>query len=307
MKKQFLLTAALGFLPLQTVCAISVDKYKFNRVDVAKGLSNSEEKCIYKDKTGFTWFGTPSGLSGEIRAESVPEGGARFVVELPCRNETDLPPASEENGINEEEAAFEAEFKQNASPKLLIVEDNKDLVNLIASRFKDHYTILQAGDGAEGLETALKEIPDIILSDVMTPHMDGIEMRKHNQALFGEQIRIEPSKIIVNSLDKQLIKRVLEYTEANISNPNFSVEELSRELGMSRVHLYKKLSSLSGKTPIEFIRIIRLKRAAQLLQESRLTVSEIAYEVGFNNPRYFRKYFKDEFGVLPSQYGAPNE
>ena len=71
---------------------------------------------------------------------------------------------------------------------------------------------------------------------------------------------------------------------------------------MSRVHLYKKLLQITGKTPIEFIRTIRLKRAAQLLRESQLYVSEIAYEVGFNNPKYFSKYFKDEFGVLPSAY-----
>lgn len=217
----------------------------------------------------------------------------------------------------------------------------------------------------EGLKIAYREIPDLILSDVMMPRLDGVEMskkikadirtshiplilltaksgeesklegltagaddyitkpfnleillvkihnlveaRKRNREIFKDQIRIEPSKIAVSSLDEQLIKKALEYTEVNISNPDFSVEELSRELGMSRVHLYKKLSSLTGKTPIEFIRVIRLKRAAQLLEESQLTVSEIAYEVGFNNPKYFRKYFKDEFGVLPSQYGTRNE
>ncbi|MDR1938342.1 MAG: response regulator [Tannerellaceae bacterium] len=310
---------------------------------------------------------------GEIWAEPVAEGGGvRFVVLLPCKEETASeanahPAASpdEEKDINDEEAAFEVEFKQNTSPKLLIVEDNKDLRNLLSSRLKENYTILQAGDGAEGLEIAFREIPDMILSDVMMPRMNGIEMskrikgdirtshipvilltaktgdesklegltagaddyitkpfnqeilqikihnlietRKRNQALFDEQIRIEPSKIVVNSLDEQLIRKAIEYTEANIANPDFSVEELSRELGMSRVHLYKKLSSLSGKTPIEFIRVIRLKRAAQLLKESDLTVSEIAYAVGFNNPKYFRKYFKDEFGILPSQYGPRNE
>jgi signal transduction histidine kinase/ligand-binding sensor domain-containing protein/DNA-binding response OmpR family regulator len=295
---------------------------------------------------------------GEIHAERMPQGGSRFVVVLPCTDET-----TEE--ADADEAAFEAELKRSDSPKLLIVEDNKDLRNLISSRFREHYTILQAGDGVEGLELALKEIPDLILSDVMMPRMDGIEMsrqikgdirtshiplilltaktgeesklegltagaddyiskpfnqeilqikirnlietRKRKQDLFDKQIRIEPSKIVVNSLDEQLIRKAIDYTEANISNPDFSVEELSRELGMSRVHLYKKLSSLAGKTPIEFIRVIRLKRAAQLLKESRLTVSEIAYEVGFNNPKYFRKYFKDEFGVLPSQYSAQNE
>ena len=68
---------------------------------------------------------------------------------------------------------------------------------------------------------------------------------------------------------------------------------------MSRVHLYKKLLQITGKTPIEFIRVIRLKRAAQMLRESQQNVSEIAYQLGFNNPKYFSKYFKDEFGVLP--------
>jgi len=83
---------------------------------------------------------------------------------------------------------------------------------------------------------------------------------------------------------------------------DLSVEELSRHLGMSRVHLYKRMRQVTGKTPIEFIRVLRLKRAAQLLRESQLNVSEIAYQVGFNNPKYFSTYFKEEFGVLPSVY-----
>ena len=102
--------------------------------------------------------------------------------------------------------------------------------------------------------------------------------------------------------DEQLVADAIKYVEANIGRSDLSVEELSRELGMSRVHLYKKLSQITGKTPIEFIRIIRLKRAAQLLRESQRNVSEIAYQLGFNNPKYFSKYFRDEFGVLPSVY-----
>ena len=129
-----------------------------------------------------------------------------------------------------------------------------------------------------------------------------IESRKKMQSMLKEPIPIEPSRITVNNIDEELIRKALEYTEANISNPDFSVEELSKELGMSRVHLYKKLLSLTGKTPIEFIRLVRLKRVAQLLKESKMNVSEIAYEVGFNHPKYFRKYFKEEFGVLPSQF-----
>ena len=112
----------------------------------------------------------------------------------------------------------------------------------------------------------------------------------------------EPSEIAITSLDEKLVENAIKYVEANIGRCDLSVEELSRGLGMSRVHLYKKLLQITGKTPIEFIRVIRLKRAAQMLRESQQNVSEIAYQLGFNNPKYFSKYFKDEFGVLPSVY-----
>lgn len=133
-----------------------------------------------------------------------------------------------------------------------------------------------------------------------------ISQRESLRNAFQKQIVINPSEISVTSLDEKLILKAISTVEKNISNPDFSVEELSRELAMSRVHLYKKLLSLTGKSPIEFIRVIRLKRAAQLLEKSQLSISEIAYEVGFNNPKYFTKYFKTEFGVLPSQYPSKN-
>ena len=116
------------------------------------------------------------------------------------------------------------------------------------------------------------------------------------------RIEPEPSEIVITSLDEKLIDDAIKYVEKNIARSDLSVEELSHELGMSRAHLYKKLLQITGKTPIEFIRVIRLKRAAQLLRESQQNVSEIAYQLGFNNPKYFSKYFKDEFGVLPSVY-----
>lgn len=112
----------------------------------------------------------------------------------------------------------------------------------------------------------------------------------------------EPEEITITPLDEKLIANAISYVEKNISRSDLSVEELSRELGMSRAHMYKKMLQITGKTPIEFIRIIRLKRAAQLLRESQQNVSEIAYQLGFNNPKYFSRYFKEEFGVLPSVY-----
>ena len=119
---------------------------------------------------------------------------------------------------------------------------------------------------------------------------------------FNTYIDPSPSSITITSLDEKLIDKAIKYVEDNMSRSELSVEELSKELGMSRVHLYKKLLAITGKTPIEFIRVIRLKRAAQLLRESQQNVSEIAYQVGFNNPKYFSKYFKEEFGELPSVF-----
>ena len=115
-------------------------------------------------------------------------------------------------------------------------------------------------------------------------------------------IDFKPSGTAITSMDEKLINHAVKYVEDNIVRSDLSVEELSKELGMSRVHLYKKLLAITGKTPIEFIRIIRLKRAAQLLRGSQQNISEIAYQVGFNNPKYFSRYFKEEFGILPSAF-----
>jgi AraC-like DNA-binding protein len=130
-----------------------------------------------------------------------------------------------------------------------------------------------------------------------------IAQREAFQKVFHKQLDVKAGDIQITSLDEKLIGKAIKIVEENISNPDFSVEEFSRELGMSRVHLYKKLLSITGKSPLEFIRTIRLQRAAQLLEKSQLTVAEIAYQVGFNNPKYFTKYFKDQFNVLPSAYG----
>jgi signal transduction histidine kinase/ligand-binding sensor domain-containing protein/DNA-binding response OmpR family regulator len=119
-----------------------------------------------------------------------------------------------------------------------------------------------------------------------------------------QKVDVKASSLQITSLDEKLLKKALEVVENRLSDSEFSVEELSRELGMSRVHLYKKLQALTGKSPIEFIRNIRLQHAAQFLEKSQLTVSEVAYKVGFNNPKYFARYFKEEYKVLPSQYAS---
>lgn len=107
---------------------------------------------------------------------------------------------------------------------------------------------------------------------------------------------------IFDLLDDPLVEKAVKYVETNIQRPDLSVELVSAHLDVSRVYLYKKIKSATGLTPIEFIRLIRLRRAAWMLRQGGVTVSEVAGRVGFNSPRNFSKYFRDEFGVLPSAY-----
>lgn len=106
----------------------------------------------------------------------------------------------------------------------------------------------------------------------------------------------------ITPLDEKTYNNAVNYVLSNIKRSDLSVEELSGYLGMSRVHLYKKLKATTGKTPVEFIRQIRLKRGAEMLLERRMTVAEVAFQLGYNNPKYFSRYFREEFGMLPSVY-----
>ncbi len=245
---------------------------------------------------------------------------------------------------------------------MLLVEDNEDFRFYLKDNLKRQYNIIEARNGKEGWSRVLGDLPDLVVSDVMMPQMNGMELSRkikhdprvshipvilltartaeeqkmegfdagaddyitkpfnfeilqsrirnliHQRELFHKDFRkqfeIKASDVNITSLDEKLIQNAIKHVELNISNPDFSVEDLSRELGMSRVHLYKKLLALTGKSPLEFIRTIRLQQAAQLLEKSQLTVSEIAYKVGFNNPKYFTKYFKEEYKVLPSAYAS---
>lgn len=129
-----------------------------------------------------------------------------------------------------------------------------------------------------------------------------IERQKRNQHNFKKKIEITPSEIEIMTMDEKFVKKAISIVEKNIGNADFLVEDLCREMAMSRVYFYKKILALTDKSPSEFIRFIRLKRAANLLEKSQLFVNEVAFQVGFNDPKYFRKYFKEEFGVTPNEY-----
>jgi signal transduction histidine kinase/DNA-binding response OmpR family regulator len=245
-------------------------------------------------------------------------------------------------------------------PQVLLVEDNEDFRFYLKDNLKEFFIILEAADGKEGWQKTLGAHPDLVVSDISMPEMNGIDLCRKIKAdsrtsfipvilltaLIGEeqqlkgletgandymtkpfnfeillskirnlltqqdtarktwqrQVQAHPAGAPAESPDEKFIRQALDLVERNISNPDFSVEAMSRALFLSRVALYKKILALTGQTPIEFIRSIRLKRAAQLLEKSRFTIAEIAYEVGFNNPKYFSRYFKAEFGMLPSAY-----
>lgn len=130
-----------------------------------------------------------------------------------------------------------------------------------------------------------------------------IEERHRRIASFTKDEEVAPSEVTITTIDQKLMTRIMESIEKNMDNTEYSVEELSSDVGMHRMNLYRKIQSLAGMTPSEFLRAMRLKRAAQLLREDpNLTVSEVSDMVGFNTQKYFTKYFKEMFGVPPSQY-----
>jgi signal transduction histidine kinase/DNA-binding response OmpR family regulator len=245
-------------------------------------------------------------------------------------------------------------------PILLIVEDNAEVRTYISSMFKNTYTILQAQNGQEGIDMAFKYIPDFIMSDIMMPVKNGIELcnelktdectshipiilltaktgeeneiegiktgaddyitkpfnedllklkvdklletRKKLREHYSKDIIFKPKDIAVNSTDEVFLQRVKTVLDNNLIESSFNIEEFSNTVGMSRMQLHRKLKALTGLSASEFIRSQRLKLAAQLLKKSDANVSQIGYSVGFNNPGYFSKCFKEMYKLTPLEY-----
>ncbi len=315
-------------------------------------------------------------LGGRISVKSEVGQGSCFTVELPVkqysRQDAGVVVEKQDVALNSQSASVEPVIepigKNKPGPKkntVLLVEDNDDFRFYLKDNLSHNYHILEAENGKAGWKKCLNFVPDLVVSDVAMPLMDGltlcnkiktdprtshipvilltarisdeqkleglqsgaddyitkpfdsklleprienlIRLRAQLRESFNKRIEIEPAEIPVVSLDEKLIGKAVSLVGKHLENPDFSVEELSRELGMSRVHLYKKLLSLTGKTPVEFIRDIRLEHAVVLLEKSQLSVSEVAYKVGFNNPRYFSRYFKEKYNRLPSECKGKGE
>ena len=305
---------------------------------------------------------------GEINLESEPGKGSVFTVSLPKGN------AGQTVGeVNDPDAypMFEATLpnsKQHEAvssgldkPLLLIVEDNPDMIDFVRLTLNEKYRFVTAGDGEEGLKMALKCLPDVIISDVMMPVMDGLtfcEMIKANpktsrtavilltaRSLTSQKIEgiktgadayitkpfdidlldaqienllrrkeeltayFRHNLIVAASVedgkanvDEKFVKRVMSSIEAHIADPEFNVEILASEVGMSSAHLSRKLKSLTQFSANEIIKKYRIKKASLLLENKEGNVSEVMYDVGFSNLSYFSKCFREEFGVSPKEY-----
>jgi signal transduction histidine kinase/ligand-binding sensor domain-containing protein/DNA-binding response OmpR family regulator len=242
--------------------------------------------------------------------------------------------------------------------QVLIVEDNDELRTYLHDQLSNRYAVITAENGKIGLDMALEHVPDLVVSDVIMPELDGIELsrslktdertshiplilltsrssvesqlqglstgaddyqtkpftfqvlaarienlitqRQRLRERFSRGMRIEPAQITVNETDEQFLKNAIRLIEDHLSDSTFDVERLEQAMHLSQMQLYRKLTSLTGMSGNVFIRHIRLHRAKQLLEESNLTVAEIAYRVGFNSPSYFTRAYKKEFGVVPS-------
>jgi signal transduction histidine kinase/DNA-binding NarL/FixJ family response regulator len=253
-----------------------------------------------------------------------------------------------------------AELSDEDVFQILIIEDNPDMRTYIRDCFEGNYNILEAADGKSGFETATSKIPDIIISDLMMPKMDGIELcnklktdertshipvilltalssvddrirgletgaddyiakpfnreelvtrvknltdqRRLLRERFGKEVKIQPKDITVTSADEKFLNKLISYIENNLADPDMNVDSLTEEIHLSRSQLHRKLKALTGLSSTEFIRTIRLKRAAQLLEQHHGTIAETVYAVGFNSLSYFSKCFQKQFNITPKEY-----
>lgn len=359
---------------LDKITANGTENAQIQVADTGIGIKDENKDKIFdrffqEQHSTTTYIGNGIGLHivkeyvtmhhGTITVENHIPQGTIFTITLPVTHNYAVNDKKQNDTEIRKEVVNEVSDTTDAhKTSLLIVEDNDDFRNFLINCLKDAYQVFDAPNGKEALEILAHQSIQIVISDVMMPEMDGMELcrkiktdiryshipvilltartadehelsglkegaddyitkpfnleilllriqkilkwTKNNHEKF-KTIDISPSEITVSSLDEQLIEKAIRAVEENMDNSEFSVEELSSYVGMSRGHLYKKLIMITGKSPLEFIRVLRVKRGKQLLEQSQLNISQIAYQIGLS-PKQFAKYFKDEFGYVPSEY-----
>lgn len=306
-------------------------------------------------------------MNGTVSVESEPGAGTQFTITLPVTNEAPLKEKMTE--IETLEFTDSAErFQINklppdntSAPVVLIVEDNRDLTEYLQHILATEYRVVSAADGKSGLEQAFELIPDIIVSDVMMPVMDGIallerlksdirtshipvvmltakaditsrltglekgadeylakpfhekelrirlrnlidmreRMQQHFASLTPDAAHLQDKSL---KIENEFIRKIRAFMEENIAAEEFEIQQLCRQMAMSRAQLYRKFKALTGKSVFEYLRTLRLHKAKELLLTSTLNVTQVCFDVGFNNLSHFSRIFTEEFGRKPSDF-----
>lgn len=371
--------------------------------DTGKGISQDEADKIFERffQAKGAASGTGIGLAlvksfvelhhGEARVESEPGKGSDFIVVIPRKqegdsqvihndvdivdNSTNASASDSKNVVDESVLQYiddgdrsRGKVQQLVSentnrPTVLVIDDNTDIRQYERTLLQDEYVVLEAADGKEGLAVALKEVPDLVICDVMMPVMDGLEFTKqlktntatshipvimltaknleehraegyehgadsyitkpfHSKVLLArienllrqrqllknlyqgtKEAEKEISEAHLEDRDKQFLKQLQAIIQKNLSDSEFGVEDMGQQIGLSRVQLYRKVKAMTGSSVVDLLRKARLAKARRLLETRSMSVSEVAYEVGFSAPSYFTKCFKEEYGMLPGDVG----
>jgi len=302
---------------------------------------------------------------GSIEVNSELGKGTIFTIRIPLEitaPNSDAPTKGIRPNMETEEVGLNLQKSDGSRETIIVIDDNDDIRSYLASFLAVDYTILEAENGSVGYKLALEIIPDLIISDIMMPEMDGIElcaelkgnmatshipiilltaraseayeltglqtgaddyitkpfnplimkMRVRNmldsrnklKSFYLKRVRFQPESntVTADNLDEVFLNKAIELVNENLQNENFGIEVMVDHLFMSQSTLFRKIKSLTGLSITGFIRAIRLKRAAQLILQTNLKMSDIAQEVGFNDYKYFKKSFQQQFGCLPSEY-----
>lgn len=371
--------------------------------DTGKGISQDEADKIFERffQAKGAASGTGIGLAlvksfvelhhGEARVESEPGKGSDFIVVIPRKqegnsqvihnevdivdNSTNASASDGKNVVDESVLQYiddgdrsRGKVQQLVSentnrPTVLVIDDNTDIRQYERTLLQDEYIVLEAADGKEGLSVAIKEVPDLVICDVMMPVMDGLEFTEqlktntatshipvimltaknleehraegyehgadsyitkpfHSKVLLArienllrqrqllknlyqgaQEAEKEISEAHLEDRDKQFLKQLQAIIQKNLSYSEFGVEDMGQQIGLSRVQLYRKVKAMTGSSVVDLLRKARLAKARRLLETRSMSVSEVAYEVGFSAPSYFTKCFKEEYGMLPGDVG----
>ena len=380
------------------------EKLRLDVRDTGKGIEKEETDKIFERffQAKGAASGTGIGLAlvksfvelhhGEVWVESELGKGSDFIVEIPREqvdkslvihmedenvdNSVSNSNSDNKNVVNESVLQYiddgvrkcgkvqQLVSENTNKPTVLVIDDNNDIRQYEHTLLQDDYIVMEAVDGKEGLEIAKKEVPDLVICDVMMPVMDGLEFTEqlktnkatshipvimltaknleehraegyehgadsyitkpfHSKVLLARIENLLKQRKLLKRLfqdskeaeqeiaeshledrDKQFLKQLHSIIQKNLSDSEFGVEDIGKQIGLSRVQLYRKVKAMTGSSVVDLLRKARLAKAKRLLESRSMSVSEVAYDVGFSAPSYFTKCFKEEYGMLPGEIGS---